>query len=66
LRWKRAKKKPLRVLFREVTGESEEIRDIHGTIHIVHRSKSYILLDQAGYPYPCDKKVFEATYEETD
>jgi len=62
--WRRAKKKAIVVLFREVKGESEEIQDVHGMIHIVHKTKSYILLDQAGYPYPCDKKIFEATYEE--
>jgi len=61
--WKIARKKPVLVLFREVEGESETIQDIHGTTHIVHRNKSYILLDQAIYPYPCDKKIFEATYD---
>lgn len=60
--WKKARKKPLLVEFREVRGKEEIIVTGDGDL-IVHPEKSLIIKDIEGKPYSIDKEIFEKTYQ---
>lgn len=65
--WKKARKKPVVIEYREVEGEKEEIKTREGTL-FAYANRDFIIRGVEGEIYPCDKKIFAKTYEsvETD
>jgi len=60
--WKKCRKKPIIVEFREVEGEEEIIKTKEGDL-MAHKNKSFIIRGAKGELYPIDKKIFYETYE---
>jgi hypothetical protein len=60
--WRKARKKPVVVEFREVEGEVEIIHTLEGDLE-AHKEKSFVIRGVKGELYPIDKKIFERTYE---
>jgi hypothetical protein len=63
--WKPARKKPVRVEYREVRGETETIETLEGTLE-AKADEHYIIRGVEGEIYPIEKDVFEETYERID
>lgn len=62
MKWRKARKKPIIVEFREVEGEKETIETREGML-VAHRGKDYIIRGVEGEIYPIAKTIFEKTYE---
>ena len=60
--WKRARKKPVEVEFREVDGDVELIHTLEGDLE-AHKSKSFIIRGVKGEIYPIGKEIFYKTYD---
>jgi len=60
--WKKARKKPVVVEFREVEGSFETIITKEGTLTAVG-GRDYIIRGVGGEVYPIDKEIFRKTYE---
>lgn len=60
--WRKARKKPVEVEFREVNGDVEIIHTLEGDLE-AHRSKSFIIRGVEGEIYPIDKEIFRKTYD---
>ena len=60
--WKKARKKPIIIHFREVKGEVEEIPTREGTLK-AWRDKDLIIEDIEGEVYPISKEIFAKTYD---
>jgi len=63
--WKKARKKPIIIEFREVKGLREVIRTREGTLFAV-RDTDYVIKGIKGEIYPINKEIFNATYEVLD
>lgn len=61
-KWKKARKKPVIVEFREVQGEQELVETLHGLTKANHES-DYIVKTIRGDLYPCDKLLFHKMHE---
>ncbi|RKY40689.1 MAG: hypothetical protein DRP85_08140 [Candidatus Makaraimicrobium thalassicum] len=59
--WRKARKKPVTVEFREVIGE-EQIRTREGVL-IAKQGEDYIIRGVDGELYPIKKSIFHRTYE---
>lgn len=60
--WKKCRKKPVEVHFREVKPEGETIQTLEGKLH-ASPDEHYIIRGVNGEVYPIRKEIFEATYE---
>lgn len=60
--WKKAKKKPVVICFREVKGESEIIETLNGIVK-ANATSDYIIRGVHDELYPCDKLIFHETHE---
>ena len=60
--WRKARKKPLVVEYREVDGATEAIRTKEGTMTAV-RGWHYVIRGVRGELYPIEKRIFTDTYE---
>lgn len=60
--WKKARKKPIIIQFREVDGETEEIHTKEGIV-IGKKEKDFIIRGIKGEIYPIDKEIFYETFE---
>lgn len=60
--WQRAKKKPIIISYREVRPPREMIHTREGVLW-AHAGSDVIIRGVAGEEYPCNKKIFEMTYE---
>lgn len=60
--WKKAMRKSTIIEFREVEGESEDVKTLHGTVKAEAKTE-YILKTIMGDVYPCDKILFHEIYE---
>jgi len=61
-RWRKARKKPVIVEFREVHGEKEVIKTREGKL-IGYKGKDFIIRGVEGEIYPISKEIFAETYE---
>jgi len=61
--WKKARKKPIVVDFREVIGD-EEVIDTKEGILVAKRGRDYIVRGVEGELYPVNKEIFAKTYDE--
>lgn len=61
-KWRKARKKPVVVEFREVEGEVETIKTREGTLK-GYKNADYIIRGVAGEIYPIDRVIFHETYE---
>ena len=61
--WKKARKKPVVVEFREVDGREETIKTREGELK-AYKDKDYIIRGVEGELYPISKEIFKKTYEE--
>lgn len=61
-KWRKARKKPIVIEFREVEGEKEAIQTREGWI-VGYKDKDYIIRGVRGEVYPIDKNIFAETYE---
>jgi len=61
-KWKKARKKPIVVEFREVDGDKEGIPTREGYLY-AYKGKDLIIKGIKGEIYPIGKEIFEATYE---
>lgn len=62
--WKKARKKPVVISYREVIGEKEEIKTREGTLY-AYAGKDVIIRGVEGEVYPCAKTIFDKTYDTT-
>lgn len=62
MNWKRARKKPVEVEFREVEGAQEIIKTLEGDL-LAHNGISYIIRGVTGEIYPIRKDIFHKTYD---
>lgn len=62
IHWRKARKKPVEIRFREVIGDFELVRTMEGDF-IAHKNKSFIIEGVKGELYPIDKEIFKQTYE---
>jgi len=60
--WRKARKKPVVVEFREPMFEVEKIHTREGTL-IARRGKDYVIKGIKGELYPISKEIFYETYE---
>lgn len=60
--WKKAKKKPIIIDYREVNGEVEIIRTREGKIE-GYKGKDFIIKGVDGELYPIKKNIFYKTYD---
>jgi len=60
--WRKARKKPVIVEFREVSGEEEDIKTLEGFL-TAKRGKHYVIKGMKGELYPIEKRIFEQTYD---
>lgn len=63
-KWRKARKKPVVVEFREIEGERELVYTKEGVLYAFKRH--YIIRGVNGELYPIDKKIFAETYEVLD
>jgi hypothetical protein len=63
--WKRARKKPVIIMFREPIGKKELIHTLEGEERAI-RGKHFVIRGVRGELYPIDKKIFAETYEVLD
>lgn len=63
--WKRCRKKPIEVEYREVWGEAEKIKTREGTLY-GYKNEDYIIRGTEGELYPIKKKIFKKTYDKLD
>lgn len=61
MKWKKAKKKPITIHFREVDGEQEEIHTKEGVL-IAKKDRDFIIRGIEGELYPINKEIFYKTY----
>jgi len=62
IKWRKARKKPVIVEFREVHGKMEIIPTREGNLFAV-KGRDYIIRGVEGEIYPIAKDIFEKTYE---
>lgn len=62
LKWRKARKKPVVVEFREVKGEFEIVETLHGLVK-ANKLSDYIVKTIQGDIYPCDKLLFHMIHE---
>lgn len=60
--WKKCRKKPIVVEFREVEGEEEAIHTLEGTL-FAHADQDVIIKGVRGEIYPCKKEIFDEMYD---
>ena len=60
--WKKCRKKPIVVEFREVQGEKETIKTREGTL-TAHRYKDFVIRGLRGEIYPIGKDIFHKSYD---
>lgn len=60
--WKKARKKPVVVEFREVKPPKETVETLEGTL-TAYPDKHVIIKGVKGELYPCEKGIFAETYE---
>jgi hypothetical protein len=60
--WKKARKKPVIVHYREVMGDVEKILTREGSLY-GYQGKDYIIRGVKGELYPIKKEIFEETYD---
>jgi len=60
--WKKCRKKPIVVSFREVQGEKEEIETREGVL-MAYRDKDFIIRGLRGEIYPIGKDIFYKSYD---
>ena len=63
-KWRKARKKPVVVEFREVEGKFEtiKVKTREGTLTAV-KGRDYVIRGVEGELYPISKEIFEKTYE---
>jgi len=61
-RWRKARKKPIVVEFREVNGKREVIETREGKL-FAYKGKDYVIRGVEGELYPIAKEIFAKTYE---
>lgn len=62
MKWKRARKKPVEIRFREPIGEIEKVETLEGLV-IAHKGFHYIIEGVEGEIYPIAIPIFYKTYE---
>ena len=62
MKWRKARKKPVVVEFREVEGDKEIISTREGTL-IAVKGRDYVIRGVRGEEYPIAKEIFSETYE---
>ena len=60
--WKKCRKRPVVVEFREVKGECEEVVTREGTL-FAYPDRDVIIRGVQGEIYPCKRDIFDATYD---
>ncbi len=60
--WKKARKKPVVIEFREVVGEREIIETREGKLTAI-RGRDFIIRGVEGEEYPITKRTFRRTYD---
>jgi len=63
--WRKARKKPVVVEFREINGESEVVETLHGPVQ-ANKHSDYVVKTVRGDVYPCDKLLFHETHDVLD
>ena len=63
MKWKKAKRKPTIIKWREVNPPYEIIKTVDNAEICVHPEKSIIALDDKGFPYPINREIFNKIYE---
>lgn len=63
--WRKARKKPVEIQFREVEGAYEVIQTREGQL-IAYKEKDLIIRGVDGELYPIKKDIFAKTYEVLD
>ena len=62
MEWKRARKRPVVIEYREVIGDVEEIHTREGVLK-GYKDLDYIIKGVEGELYPIKKEIFMGTYE---
>ena len=60
--WRKARKKPVVIKFREVKGEKEAIQTREGVL-LAYKGQDYVIRGIKGELYPISKEIFRETYE---
>ncbi len=60
--WRKCRKKPIVVEFREVQGEKEVIETREGTL-TAYRDKEFVIKGLRGEIYPIGKDIFHKSYD---
>ena len=63
--WKKAKKKPVEIEYRDPSEAVEEIETREGTI-VARKDEDYVIRGVEGEIYPISKEIFKKTYEEIE
>lgn len=61
-KWKKARKRPVMIEFREVEGAVETIKTREGTLK-AYSGEDFIIKGVKGEVYPIKKEIFHETYE---
>ena len=64
--WKKAKKKPIIIEFREITGIEAEVIQTREGFLLGYPNKDFIIRGIEGELYPIKKEIFYKTYEVLD
>ena len=62
MKWRKARKKPVVIEFREVEGEKEIVSTREGALVAV-KGRDYVIRGVRGEEYPILKEIFRETYE---
>ena len=60
--WKKARKKPVVVEYREVQGDQEIVETLHGLVK-ANKLTDYVVKTIQGDIYPCDKLLFHKMHD---
>lgn len=60
--WRKARKKPVVVEFREVKGDKEKLETPEGE-YTAYSNKDFVVRGVDGEVYPCKKNIFRKTYD---
>ena len=60
--WKKARKKPVVVEYREVEGDKEVLETLEGEMP-AYSDRDFVVRGVDGEVYPCKKDIFRKTYE---
>ena len=62
MNWRKARKLPKVIEFREVKGSEEELNTLEGKV-TAYADRDFVVRGVDGEVYPCKKDIFRKTYE---